>query len=34
VWLGLVRAELLWREGDSGAAARQCTMALAWLDSK
>lgn len=35
VWLGLVRAELLWREGDdSGAAARQCTTALAWLDTK
>ncbi len=34
VWLGLVRAELHFREGDTAAAARVCTEQLAWLDSK
>jgi hypothetical protein len=34
LWLGLVRAELLWREGDYAAAAAQCTKALAWLDGR
>jgi predicted ATPase/DNA-binding SARP family transcriptional activator len=33
-WLGLIRAELLWREGDSGAATLQCTKTLEWLDRK
>jgi predicted ATPase/DNA-binding SARP family transcriptional activator len=34
VWLGLVRAELLAREGDAAAAARQCEMVLSWLERK
>jgi DNA-binding SARP family transcriptional activator len=34
VWLGLVRAEMLWREGDSAAAVAQCSKALAWLDGR
>jgi len=33
-WLGLVRAELHWREGDVAAAARQCADLLAWLEGK
>jgi predicted ATPase/DNA-binding SARP family transcriptional activator len=33
-WLGLVRAELHWREGDMAAAARSCAEILAWLDRK
>jgi predicted ATPase/DNA-binding SARP family transcriptional activator len=33
-WLALVRAELHCREGDAAAAARCCTEALAWLESK
>jgi len=33
-WLGLVRAELLYREGDTRAAARLCTERLAWLEGK
>jgi predicted ATPase/DNA-binding SARP family transcriptional activator len=34
VWLGLVRAELLAREGDAAAAARQCEKVLSWLERK
>lgn len=34
VWLGLVRAELLWREGDAAAAAHECEKQLAWLAGK
>jgi hypothetical protein len=33
-WLGLVRAELHWREGDAGATVRQCADLLAWLKGK
>jgi hypothetical protein len=33
-WLALVRAELHFREGDTGAAARSCAAALAWLERK
>jgi predicted ATPase/DNA-binding SARP family transcriptional activator len=33
-WLALVRAELHSREGDTGAAARSCAEALAWLERK
>ena len=34
VWLGLVRAELQFREGDTAAAATVCAEQLAWLESK
>ena len=34
VWLGLVRAELHFREGDTAAAARVCAEQLAWLEGK
>jgi len=34
IWLGLVRAELLFREGDTSAAARVCAERLAWLEGK
>jgi len=34
IWLGLVRAELKYREGDTSAAARICAERLAWLDGK
>jgi predicted ATPase/DNA-binding SARP family transcriptional activator len=34
VWLGLVRAELHGREGDTAAAARQCEKVLTWLEGK
>ena len=34
VWLGLVRAELYFREGDTAAAARMCAEQLAWLEDK
>jgi len=33
-WLSLVRAELLCREGDFGAAGRLCAEQLTWLDGK
>src|SRR4029079_11101264 len=33
-WLGLVRAELLYREGDTGAAERICDVLLAELEEK
>jgi len=33
-WLGLVQAELLYREGDTAAAARICAERLAWLEGK
>jgi predicted ATPase/DNA-binding SARP family transcriptional activator len=33
-WLGLVRAELLYRDGDPGAARRLCAQHLAWLNDK
>jgi predicted ATPase/DNA-binding SARP family transcriptional activator len=33
-WLALVRAELHFRDGDTGAAARSCAEALAWLEQK
>jgi tetratricopeptide (TPR) repeat protein len=34
VWLGLVRAELHFREGDTAAAGRVCAEQLAWLEGK
>jgi predicted ATPase/DNA-binding SARP family transcriptional activator len=34
VWLGLVRAELHVREGETEAAARQCEKVLSWLERK
>ncbi len=33
-WLGVVRAELHWREGDASATISQCLDLLAWLKSK
>jgi hypothetical protein len=33
-WLGLVRAELRWREGDADGTVRQCTGLLSWLKGK
>ncbi|HET9967905.1 MAG TPA: hypothetical protein VFQ68_06680, partial [Streptosporangiaceae bacterium] len=33
IWLGLARAELHVREGDPGAAARQCEMVLSYLEA-
>jgi ATP/maltotriose-dependent transcriptional regulator MalT len=33
-WLSLIGAELLFREGDTGAAGRLCAEQLAWLDGK
>jgi predicted ATPase/DNA-binding SARP family transcriptional activator len=34
VWLMLVRSELHWREGDMAAVTRNCTDALAWVESR
>jgi predicted ATPase/DNA-binding SARP family transcriptional activator len=34
MWLGMVRAELHAREGDTAAAARQCEKVLSWLERK
>lgn len=34
IWLGAVRAELYWREGDSEAAVRQCRQLLARLEKQ